>query len=548
MGKKRFLATLLFGTMLLGLLSGCGKQEKSVEKNKETTSSTSTNKEVSAESFTRNEKGYPDLKGETITIWFPMTTANAKATGDLGEYKPIKEIEKKFNVNLEFIHPPVGQERDNFAIMMADKELPDMIFGRGIDEYYPGGVNMAYEDGILYDYTAEINENNTPNFYNLIQKDEFLKKAVTDDSGRIIRLGAKIVGSKEADLAFSGPMIRKDYLEKTGLPVPETIEEWTKVLEALKKNGVEYPLALSKGLNDSNIFCSAFGVDNKEYIIKPDGKVTYGPYEENYKEYLTLLNDWYSKGYINPDFSTQTADDIMSLFSSGRVGIAVPHLYTYGVTYYVTTEMEDETKGLLPIQIPVLKKGDKIGRMRKSNRQLGDYKYITSDAKNPKACVALLDALYLEDIDLLLSKGIEGVAYKMEDGVPVVIPMAEDSDKETLLSAAPQQWHTKEDTDLNYILTKKYNKGAQDEALILWKENTTEGQLSNFVLYNTVESEVISQYSADVETYVEEMTLKFITGTEPLSNFEKYRENLKSLHIEELIATRQSASDRFESR
>lgn len=78
--------------------------------------------------------------------------------------------------------------------------------------------------------------------------------------------------------------------------------------------------------------------------------------------------------------------------------------------------------------------------MRRSNRQLGDYKYITADAKNPLACMALLDALYLEDIDRMLANGIEGVGYKMEDGAPVIIPLGEGADKDTMLSAVPQQW------------------------------------------------------------------------------------------------------------
>ena len=52
-----------------------------------------------------------------------------------------------------------------------------MIFCGGIDSYYPGGVEMAYADGVLYDYTDYIGEEYTPNFYNLIKDDEFLKKA-----------------------------------------------------------------------------------------------------------------------------------------------------------------------------------------------------------------------------------------------------------------------------------------------------------------------------------------------------------------------------------
>ena len=136
----------------------------------------------------------------------------------------------------------------------------------------------------------------------------------------------------------------------------------------------------------------------------------------------------------------------------------------------------------------------------------------------------------------------------MEDGVPVINAMASDASTDELLGAAPQQWHTFEDTDLNYILTKKYNKGCQPDALTLWKEQGTSQTLSNFILYNTEEAETRSSYQADVDTYVKESLLKFVIGKEPLDNFETFQQNLKDMHIEDLIAVEQAALDRYNAR
>ena len=557
--KKKNLSLILAVSMSIGLLAGCGSsgrdeqsaanpaQSESVQKEEGETSAQGTTR------YPRNEQGYPDLQGETITIWHAMIPTNTQATSDLGEYQVIKDLEEKFNCNLEFIHPPVGQERDNFTIMMADTQLPDMIFCGGIDQYYPGGVNAAYEDGILYDYTDLVNEENTPNFWNLIQNDEFMKKAVTDDQHRIIRLGAKLCGSEDADLSYTGPLIRKDYLENAGMDIPKTISDWTALLKAMKESGVEYPLAIPSSNNagnlfSTNVFSSAYGIAAGDYYLKKDGTVTYGPYEEAYKDYLTLLNQWYNAGYINPDFPTQNEHTIMSLAADNKIGSTIMHLYTYGVTYYVTIEGDNPDKILLPAPIPVLNEGDGLAPVRKSYRSLGDYKYITADARNPEACVALLDALYLEDIDRMLANGVEGIAYDMVDGVPVVKTIPTDAAKEELLALTPHQWHTREDTDLEYILNKKYNKGCQDEALIMWKEQGTENSISNFVQFTTEESNIMQSYETDIETYVEEMFLKFVMGQEALENFETYRENLKSMHIEDMIAAYQAAVDRVEAR
>ena len=72
--------------------------------------------------------------------------------------------------------------------------------------------------------------------------------------------------------------------------------------------------------------------------------------------------------------------------------------------------------------------------------------------------------------------------------------------------------------------------------------------LSKFILFNSEESEVKKTYQTDIETYVKEMALKFIMGQESLDNFGTYQENLKNMHVEELTAAYQSATDRYEAR
>jgi putative aldouronate transport system substrate-binding protein len=67
-------------------------------------------------------------------------------------------------------------------------------------------------------------------------------------------------------------------------------------------------------------------------------------------------------------------------------------------------------------------------------------------------------------------------------------------------------------------------------------------------MLNSDEAEIQSSYQADIKTYVEEMVLKFIMGQESLDNFGEYQETLKSLHIEDMIAIKQAAMDRFEAR
>ncbi len=52
----------------------------------------------------------------------------------------------------------------------------------------------------------------------------------------------------------------------------------------------------------------------------------------------------------------------------------------------------------------------------------------------------------------------------------------------------------------------------------------------------------------DIDTYRDEMLLKFITGKEPISKFDSYVEQLKKIGIEEVIKLQQTALERYNNR
>ncbi|GIP15611.1 hypothetical protein J40TS1_12530 [Paenibacillus montaniterrae] len=52
----------------------------------------------------------------------------------------------------------------------------------------------------------------------------------------------------------------------------------------------------------------------------------------------------------------------------------------------------------------------------------------------------------------------------------------------------------------------------------------------------------------DINTYKDEMILKFIMGAESLDNFDKFVETIKALGIEEAIQIQQAALERYNNR
>ena len=494
------------------------------------------------ETIKRQENGLPDFEGRNFTIWY--RNRQPQNTDDLTNMENVQKLEELLNCTFEFIHAPQGQEAENFAITMAEDKLPDMIFCGAIDNWYPGGLSMAYEDGVLYDYTDLINETNTPHFCEVMMNDDFLAPLMKDDSGRIVRLGAKIQGSATCDFWYAGITGREDYMAAYGIEKPETIADWYEALTTLKENGIEYPILFQEGYG-LNFFGMAYGilVSASEYYIGEDGAVHYGPYEAVYKDFLTEMNKWYSEGLINGDFMNTTQDDAIALMLAGQGGFMCSHVWAWPFGYEENNT--DENAHLTAIQYPKLNEEDELTNLRYSSRNMDDFKYITVDAEDPLACVVLLDTLYIPEISYLMGNGIEGVAWEYdENGIPQGIEGNEDK-----LAGGISEWHMYEDTN-EAGLDGKWTERAAD-GIRLWGECGTSGRIpgnGRFLMYTNEEAEIRSAKKTDIETYVSEMQLKFVTGQTSLDEFDNYIQTLKDMGVEDLIKVTQDAYTRLEAR
>ncbi|WP_375533103.1 hypothetical protein [Paenibacillus terreus] len=83
--------------------------------------------------------------------------------------------------------------------------------------------------------------------------------------------------------------------------------------------------------------------------------------------------------------------------------------------------------------------------------------------------------------------------------------------------------------------------------MTLWSNITQEKRMPP-VSISVEDSSRYSSIMTDVNTFKDEMILKFIMGTEPLDNFDNYVEMLKGLGIEEAIQIQQAALERYNNR
>ena len=112
-----------------------------------------------------------------------------------------------------------------------------------------------------------------------------------------------------------GVLIRKDWLDKLGMHTPETVEEFSEMLRRFTEddpdgNGIKdtYGMIvtdyLDGPLENLAVWCGA----PNGWGEADNGSLEPSFITDEYMDALTLMRDWYSKGYINKDLDTYSSN------------------------------------------------------------------------------------------------------------------------------------------------------------------------------------------------------------------------------------------------
>ncbi|PQP89100.1 extracellular solute-binding protein, partial [Paenibacillus sp. AR247] len=395
--------------MLGSVLAGCSSGGKSGED-----AAKGASPGGAAESAT-----YPLKTDEKLSYWGEINgnLVGIKATHD--EIPFFQKWQEKTGVPLEFTAPPTGQVKEAFNVMLASGDLPDMIEYNFIGDF-PGGPEKAIKDGYILKLNDLIDKY-APNLKKYLQEHPDIDKMVKTDSGSYYAF--PFIRGDEYLRVFQGPIIRKDWLDELGLPVPETIDEWTATLRAFKeKKGAAAPFSVvskPRFFNESGngAFIGAFGVNRGFY--QEDGKVKFGPAEPGFKEYLKLFHDWYKEGLIDKNIATADTKAVDGNMASGATGATIGNAGGGIGKWQPLVEANDPKAILVAAPYPVLNKGDKpkFGQLNQAYASEGTVA-VTTAAKDPALAVRMLDYGYSEEGHMFFNFGEEGVSYNMENGYP----------------------------------------------------------------------------------------------------------------------------------
>lgn len=483
-----------------------------------------------------------------LTYWGQLNSNVSATHANLGETELAKKLEELTGVEIEYQHPPEGQSSEQFNLMVGSGELPDIMeynwFG------YPGGQGKAVEDGVILELNDLIDEH-APNFKKILESDELIDKMSKTDDGKYTMF--PFIRGDELNLVFYGPIMRKDWLDDLNLEIPETIDDWYDVLSKFKtEKGAAAPF---QG-NDIPKMASAFDIVDGFYV--EDGDVKYGPIEPGYKDYLTTMNKWYAEGLLDPDYAALDATARDAKATNGETGAFFGYGGSTILRYLTSMKDEDPQYDLVGVPYPAKEKGGKAFNGNKDFPVVSHGFAITTACKEVEIATKWLDFGYSGDGTgiggegyMLYNFGIEGESYEIVDGYPKYTELITDNPDGLSMGNALGNY-AKSMYSGPMVQAREYHEQYQHlPQQIEAAENWMKADDSHRLVPTTPtaeENEKLVDIMNEVNTYVDEMRLKFIMGQEPLEKYDEFVDNLKKLGIEDVIAIRNAALERFNNR
>lgn len=485
-----------------------------------------------------------DGGGNSFTYWMELPTAASAVVTNYGETAFAKEWQKRCGVTIDFQHPPQGQGAEKFNIMMASKNLPDII------EYnwtkYPGGPAKAIKDGKIIKLNEYI-EKYAPELLSYLDEHEEVAKLCKTDEGDIFAF--PFIRGDDALSVSQGLMVRKDWLDELNIEEPETIDEWEAMLTAFKeKKGAEAPLDMAAYAFQQGAFSGAYGIEANFYV--DDGKVKFGPYEPEFKDFLMKMNDWYGKGLITQDIATIANNVIDSDLLTGKAG-AVYGALGGGMGKWLAAKPDDKFD-LVGVKYPVLNKGDKP---KFNSIQLlcpTDFIAVTASCKNPEKAAEFLSYGYTEEGHMFFNFGIEGESYEMKDGYPTYTENITNNSEgfamaNMLAQYCQSYWAGPFIQDRRYY--EQYAGLPQQQ--YAWENFSYCDGVNRTVPYlyfSEAESSELSKKESAIFTYVDEQVCKYIISQQSFDDYDEFTAQLEKLGIKEVLAAKQEAYDKYLTR
>lgn len=360
--------------------------------------------------------GSKNLEGNTYLSGFPivkkkeslkiMAVTRASDIGDTNKSQFTKTYSEMTNIDIKFdlVTDESMSQRKTLALQSGN--LPD-IFASGC-KITDQDVQQYSAEGVFVEITKDMLKKYAPNIYKFYD-DYKMWDLVKATDGKMYSIAC---GTQDFNYDQHYLWINKTWLDKLGLSMPKTMNDFYNVLKAFRdqipsKMGKEKVVPYATW-SSGGFFTQPWGVTSGIFVA-PNGKVTYGGATDNLKKCATFWNKVYKENLVDKNTIDNWAGDnaaFKTLIASGNVGaffwgwpdnLKNDILKQYEICPWPTSG--EDNGDYYPVYTNVM------------NNFLPDGFFITKACKNVPAALRFLDYLYTNDGYMLGCYGKPGYLY-----------------------------------------------------------------------------------------------------------------------------------------
>ena len=568
--KKNLLSLALALTMLLTMLAGCGtKPAQPASSNPEPSAvetapaPTEDTPQAPAEADSSPEDSaeipepvldlrepltYPLADGDVTFTILHVEPQLGPMSGQMnmssyGDFETIAAGTEYIGVTPQWQSLSQMSGDTQFNLIMASGDYPDVI--GAVDKYYVGGLIKAREDDVIITLDDYIGDN-MPEYWNLVQEDEALRRAVTVDDGSYLAWYSVF----DKTIVNEGYFIRKDWCDKVNMEIPTSIDELNEFAYAIQSElSLESVLLMGEGLDT---LASAWGIGGTTasgagfaYHREGDNLVA-DITSQTYRDYIEQLHQWYDDGIVSRNFSELDTSNMSGVMERE---LASNHTAIANTMVNSMDNLFNEDPDFELSAMVVTVDGGNI-HTGQGERQFDSCSISTQcDPELIPYIMGWMNYWYTEDGAMAGCYGVEGLDYEQDaDGTIRYLPNITENElgyPPMLFSRA--RCFSGACFGLMYQdRTVPFFTEAQTSSIDTWTSRTDDlCAVPKSLSLNTEESEVVALYATDLATYISEEVPKFVTGDRSFTEWDTFVSDCEGMHVEELLAAYQGADDRY---
>lgn len=540
----RILALLLAAIMVISMAACSGQPADNNETTPKTTAGSNNGQDETKPSDLDKVGTYP-IVDEPITVKGLVVGRSTNTRTDRIIWNKVSEI-TGINIEWECV------DEDALATYLAGSEWPDFIqhtlSSSLVNDYgVVGGRFVNFNDYLDY----------MPNLVQAMKDYPIMQKAATQSNGAIYSLPSVEVS---ATTVSARPYYRTDVLEKAGVAVPTTVDEFHDALAALKDYYGVVSFIPELSMDESYwgpMLFAAFGtLTNMNFDDDGNGNVIFNRTSEQMKDYLTWMNQLYTEGLIHQEYLTLEGTARFDAAKSGTCAF----IGGGEANSLAATDFED---GQFHIDClaPLTSDKDSTQSIVGKSVYFDGGILINANSKYVTELCRMFDMIYATE-EVVPGSGLLGQSFCY--GIKGVDWDYDEGSNSTYSLNAPESYDGAFTTYQYEELI--WNGCGRLDALAGYVTSTPgNGQARQYGFVNNVipyqsdlyfpagilkftedEQYVLDNHLADIQTYYKEMEGKFITGVVDIeTGWDEYCNTLEQMGVQDVIEVYQAAYDRW---